>query len=149
MGSTDLRALPLCEIYRYMSVALSDARAQMMFPSSELEIAFALENKGLPATEIRQRIDEAMRYFGLTQLMQQDSQKTSGGEQRLLLFAICRVMQNPILLLDEPEASLSESSMQLLKRWLKELKAEGRIIVLATHNEELAGLADQELRLSR
>lgn len=146
--SINLRELPLCEIYRYMSVALSDARAQMMFPSSELEIAFALENMGLPATEIRQRIDQAAAYFGFTGLLQQDFQKLSGGEQRLLLFAICEAMHSPILLFDEPEAGLSQGSMALLTRWLKELRAAGRIVIIATHNDELTELADQAINLS-
>ncbi|MCB5252152.1 MAG: ABC transporter ATP-binding protein [Candidatus Cloacimonadaceae bacterium] len=147
-GSINLRKLPLCEIYRYMSVALGDAAAQMMFPSCELEIAFALENKTLPAAEIRRRIDAAAAYFGFTSLLQQDSQGLSGGEQRLLLFAICQAMQNPILLFDEPETGLSLSSMALLKGWLQELKAEGRIVILATHNQELIDLADLEIKLS-
>lgn len=147
-GSTDLRKPPLCEIYRYMSVALGDAGAQMMFPTCELELAFALENKGLPAAEIRRRIDAAAAYFGFTSILQQDSQGLSGGEQRLLLFAICQAMQNPILLFDEPETGLSLSSMALLKRWLQELKAEGRIVVIATHNQELIDLADLEIKLS-
>lgn len=147
LDSLNLRELPLCEIYRYMSVALSDARGQMMFPSSELEIAFALENMGLPATEIRQKIDSAAAYFGFTGLLQQDSQKLSGGEQRLLLFAICEAMHSPILLFDEPEAGLSQGSMALLTRWLKELRTAGRIVIIATHNDELIELADQVIRL--
>ena len=147
LDTTDLRALPLCEIYRYMSVALSDARAQMMFPTSELEIAFALENMGLPAAEIRQRIDEAAAYFGFTGLLEQDSQKLSGGEQRLLLFAICQAMGSSILLFDEPEAGLSVGSMRLLIKWLEELRAGGRIVIIATHNQELIDLADQTIKL--
>ncbi|MCB5261613.1 MAG: energy-coupling factor ABC transporter ATP-binding protein [Candidatus Cloacimonetes bacterium] len=147
LDSINLRELPLCEIYRYMSVALSDAKSQMMFPTCELEIAFALENMALPADEIRQRIDAAASYFGFTSLLQQDSQKLSGGEQRLLLFAICQALRSPILLFDEPEAGLSQSSMTLLIRWLAELKAEGRIVIIATHNDELIGLADQQIKL--
>ena len=147
LDSINLRELPLCEIYRYMSVALSDARGQMMFPSSELEIAFALENMGLPTAEIRQRIDAAAAYFGFSGMMQQDSQKLSGGEQRLLLFAICEAMHSPILLFDEPEAGLSQGSMALLTRWLKELRSAGRIVIIATHNDELTELADQQINL--
>lgn len=149
LGSTDLREIPLCEIYRYMSVAPGDARAQMMFPTSELEIAFALENQGLPADEIRERIDQAVDYFGFNHLLLQDPQKLSGGEQRLLLFAICHAMQNPMLLFDEPEAGLSGSSMSLLMKWLKELRAQGRIVILATHSEKLAALADRRQLLGR
>jgi energy-coupling factor transporter ATP-binding protein EcfA2 len=147
LDSINLRELPLCEIYRYMSVALSDARGQMMFPSCELEIAFALENMGLPATEIRQRIDAAAAYFGFSSMLQQDSQKLSGGEQRLLLFAICQAMHSPILLFDEPEAGLSQGSMALLTQWLKELRSAGRIVIIATHNDALTELADQVIRL--
>jgi energy-coupling factor transporter ATP-binding protein EcfA2 len=148
LDSTDLRAIALCEMYRYMSVGLSDAGMQMMFPTVELELAFALENMGLTAAKMRHRISAAADFFGLQKLLLQAPQALSGGEQRLLLFAICDVMQSPILLLDEPETGLSQTSLHLLCQWLQKLKAAGKIVVLATHNEQLIRLSDARIALS-
>lgn len=149
LGETNLRELPLCEIYRYMSVGLSDAAMQLLLPTCELELAFALENMGLPPEKIRQRITAAAAEFKLEGLLNQDPQSLSGGEQRLLLFAICLAMQNPILLLDEPESGLSPASLNLLCSWLTRLKANAQIIILATHDEQLIQLSDQQINLDR
>ncbi len=147
-GDIDLKKVPLCETYQHMSVALCDASMQLFFPSCELELAFALENRGMQPSIIRSRIDASLKRFGLDPLIFECPQKLSGGEQRLLIFAICESLQNPILLLDEPETGLSHGSMSILTDWLRELRQRGVISFIATHNEEIIALADKEIRLS-
>jgi len=141
--------VPLCEIFRYISVSLCDAGMQLLFPSCELELAFALENQGLEPSLIRQRIQSSLARFGLSELSGSTPQKLSGGEQRLLSFAICDSMQSPIMLLDEPETGLSSGSFKLLQDWLQEQKEKGVIIILATHNEDLVSIADQKITLGK
>jgi len=122
---------------------------QLLFPSCELELAFALENQGLEPSLIRQRIQSSLARFGLSELSGSTPQKLSGGEQRLLSFAICDSMQSPIMLLDEPETGLSSGSFKLLQDWLQEQKEKGVIIILATHNEDLVSIADQKITLGK
>jgi energy-coupling factor transporter ATP-binding protein EcfA2 len=146
-GAKSLRDIPLAEVFRFMSVAPADAKEQMLLPTVELEIAFALENMGLDSGEIERRISASASRFGLSDLLQAAPQKLSGGEQRLLLFAICDSMQNPVLLMDEPETGLSDASLDLLCAWLQELREQGRAIILATHHPRLMQLADKQIKL--
>ncbi|MDD4687266.1 MAG: ABC transporter ATP-binding protein [Candidatus Cloacimonetes bacterium] len=149
VGKQALTEIPLCEISRLMSVAVADAQSMLLMPTVELEIAFALENKGLEPQIIRERIAQAASRFGLMNMLPLAPQKLSGGEQRLLLFAMCDALQNPILLLDEPETGLSANALELLVAWLKTLRNEGKAIVLSSHNPQLISLADNQIKLDK
>jgi energy-coupling factor transport system ATP-binding protein len=142
-----LHSLPLCEIFRYMAVVLADAKAQLMFPTLESELAFALENMAVPSPLIRQRITAALDFFGLAYPLHKAPHLLSGGEQRLLLLASAQAMDSPIVLLDEPERGLSKSSLKLLLSWLKSLCQKGRIVILASHNPEVLSACDQRILL--
>jgi energy-coupling factor transporter ATP-binding protein EcfA2 len=148
-GDTHLSEIPQAEVFRFMSVALAEAKEQMLMPTVELEIAFALENMGLESSEIAKRVEASAARFGLGHLLQASSQKLSGGEQRLLLFAICDSMQNPVLLLDEPETGLSGASLDMLCDWLQEQRQQGNAVILASHNPRLIQMADQHIYLDQ
>lgn len=139
--------MPLSEIYRIMAVSLSDTKSQFMFPTVEYELAFALENMAIPAPIIRQRIDAATARFGIAALINKAPLQLSGGEQKLVVLAMCDAMDSPILLLDEPERGLSPSSLQLLQNWLLELKEQGRMVIMATHNSTLLAGCDRRMRI--
>jgi len=149
LGFTNLDVIPLCEIYRFISVALADTRDQILMPTLELEIAFALENMGLDMLEIRRKVEQSAARFGLSHLLQEAPQKLSGGEQRKLLFAICDSMQSSILMMDEPETGLSNASMETLCNWLNEKREAGKGIVLATHDARLIKMADTIICLDK
>lgn len=142
-----LMDMPLSEIYRIMAVSLSDTKSQFMFPTVEYELAFALENMAIPAPIIRQRIDAATARFGISALIDKAPLQLSGGEQKLVVLAMCDAMDSPILLLDEPERGLSPSSLQLLQNWLLELKEQGRMVIMATHNSTLLAGCDRRMRI--
>lgn len=142
-----LHELPLCEIYRYMAVVLADADAQLMFPTIESELAFALENMALPSDLIRQRISSALDYFGLDYPTHKAPHLLSGGEQRLLLLSVVEAMDCPIVLLDEPERGLSKTSLKLLLNWLDKLRSQGRIVILASHHPDILCVCDQRIAL--
>jgi energy-coupling factor transporter ATP-binding protein EcfA2 len=142
-----LHTLPLCEIYRWMAVVLTDAKAQLMLPTVETELAFALENMAVPSLLIRSRITKAAEFFGIIPLMDKAPHQLSGGEQRLLLLAMAEALDSPIVLLDEPERGLSEASFNLLIKWLNALAKRGRIVILATHNPALLASCDKLIEM--
>lgn len=149
LNGISLEEIPLCEVYRHISVVLANAGDQLLMPTVELELAFALENMGLASAEIRLRVERAAARFGLESLLQASPRKLSGGEQRKLLFAICECMETPILMLDEPETGLSGKALDLLCDWLNELREDGRGIIIASHNPRLISMADTTIALDK
>ena len=95
------------------------------------DIAFGLENMGLPKDEINRRIDEWLDRFELTRFANQPSQTLSGGEKRIAALATVLAMTPSCLILDEPTSFLDARARKRLENALTQSNC-ARII--ATHN---------------
>ena len=71
----------------------------------------------------------------------------SGGEQQRVCIARALVNSPEIIFADEPTGNLDEQNEQLVLALLRQLHAEGRTIVMVTHNPELGKVADRVIRL--
>lgn len=149
LAGTDLRPIPLCERFRWLAYQMSDPDSQIFFPRVEKELAFSLENLGLPAAEIRRRIDASAEFFGLAGLGGQEPSTLSCGQKKLLLLALCDSLAAPLILLDEPSASLSSTARERLGAWLELSRKQGRIIIMAEHDLSLQKYSSQCLDLRR
>ena len=142
LGQTDLQAIPLKEKFHYLWHQLSDAEAQLFFPDCLSELAFALEHLALPPENIIAKINLAIAQFGLEKMLQRDPSTLSGGEKKLLLCAVAETIDPPLLLLDEPLNGLDKQATDLVFKWLKNKKEQGKIIVVADHNPLMETVAD-------
>ena len=108
--------------------------AQAVLDRVEGEIAFALENSGLPAVEMRPRVEQALALLGLEQLRQRPLNTLSGGERQRVAVAAALVLQPQLLVLDEPTSQLDPEAAHTLLAALARLNRElGLTIVLAEH----------------
>ena len=81
-----------------------------------------------------QMIHEAAEICGITELLNQDINKVSGGERQLAFLARSLVQDSKIIIMDEPTSSLDFGKQQNFFKLLLELKEKGKTVIFTTHN---------------
>ena len=98
------------------------------------EITFALENLSYSYEEIQIRIKKAITLAETTQFLDRDLVSLSGGEKQRASLTVLLAMDAPILLLDEPFASIDEASRFELIQLLGKLRDMGKTIIVCDHD---------------
>ncbi|KAA6227292.1 ABC transporter ATP-binding protein [Campylobacter sp. LR286c] len=88
-----------------------------------------------------------LEKVGLSHRISHLPSQLSGGEQQRVCIARALINNPDIILADEPTGNLDETNEQIVLNTLKELKKEGKTIILITHNPELAESADRSIHL--
>ncbi len=113
----------------------------------------ALDNVLLPTFYAKHKanIDDAKKILervGLSDRMQNTPGQLSGGQQQRVAIARALINDPQVILADEPTGNLDSKSGEDVMRILRELNAEGRTVILVTHDDELAAKANRTIRLS-
>ncbi len=112
------------------------------------EIAFGLENTGVPPDEMHRRIGQVMRLTGITDLAERSPYALSGGQQQRVALASILVMEPKILVLDEPTSQLDPIGAREVFAVIKALSEQGRTVVMVEHKVEwVAAFADRVIAL--
>lgn len=110
----------------------------------EEDVAFALENMGVEPSEIRRRVDEALKTVGMYEYKNHAPHRLSGGQKQRVAIAGIIAMEPDCILLDEPTAMLDPKGRNEVMKTIKMLNREkGITIVLITHYMEEATQADR------
>ena len=109
------------------------------------ELAFGLENLGMPQGEIAARVAETAAYFGIEDWFEQSTATLSGGQKQILNLAGVIVMEPALLLLDEPTAQLDPIAASEFIAALRRLNRElGLTVLIVEHRlEEIVPAADR------
>jgi energy-coupling factor transporter ATP-binding protein EcfA2 len=107
---------------RQVGILFQNPDNQMVAMVVEKELAFALENQGMPMPEMEERVSEALRSMQITQLRRRLTNELSGGEKQRVALAAVMIQNPPILVLDEPDSFLDEAGRKLLKHELAVLR---------------------------
>lgn len=111
------------------------------------ELAFGLENLGLPRSEMEIRIDRVLARLGIEHLAEREPFALSGGEQQRVAIASIVTMGTQLLVLDEPTAQLDPVGTASVGRLLDELARDGTAILCAEHDPTILGGLDRCLVL--
>ncbi|MGB9722908.1 MAG: ABC transporter ATP-binding protein [Chloroflexia bacterium] len=134
---------------RLAGLVFQNPEAQGVAPTVEEELAFAMENHGLPEALMRRRIEEVMDWLGISHLRGRRLETLSGGERQRVAVGAVLTLRPRLLLLDEPTSQLDPQGAEEVLEALERLKRTlGLTVILAEHRlERVLGRADRILYL--
>ncbi|MBI5965542.1 MAG: ABC transporter ATP-binding protein [Chloroflexi bacterium] len=126
----------LSQISQKIGTVLQDPERQILGTKVVNEVAFGLENLGMPREEIYSRVDEALNFLKIPHLRNRETFNLSGGEKQKVALAGVLAMRPSIVLLDEPLASLDPASAQDTLDAVRLLADQGLSILMVEHRVE-------------
>ena len=139
----------LYDIRQRVGMVFQNPDNQIVATVVEEDVAFALENLGVPPEEIRRRVDEAMRMTGIYKHRLKGPHKLSGGQKQRVAIAGVIAMRPDCLVLDESTAMLDPRGREKVMSTIGHLNRDFGITVVAiTHYMEEAAQADRVLVMS-
>lgn len=132
-----------------VGLVMQDPDSQLVADTVEHELAFGMENFGLPRGVMRRRLAEIAGFFGLEPLLNRPVDELSGGQKQMVNLASVLLLQPRLLLLDEPLAQLDPIAARDLLGMIRRLNEEwGITVLLCEHRvDELLPMADRVIRL--
>jgi energy-coupling factor transporter ATPase len=111
---------------------------QLFALSIEKDVAFGLENLGVPREKIRERVEWALKLTDINDLRERSPHEVSGGQQQRVAIAAVLAMQPEIIVLDEPTSFLDPLSAEKIFEVIHNLnKKLGLTVVLVEHRLDL------------
>lgn len=123
------------EVRKTVSMVFQNPDNQLVATVVEEDVAFALENMGVPPAEIRKRVDDALRAVGMYEYRAQAPHRLSGGQKQRIAIAGVIAMMPRCVVLDEPTAMLDPHGREEVISTIERLNREmGITVVLITHH---------------
>lgn len=139
----------LMEMRQKVGMVFQNPDNQIVATVVEEDVAFALENLGVPRDEMRCRVDDAMQMAGIYKYREKAPHKLSGGQKQRVAIAGVIAMRPDCLILDESTAMLDPRGRAQVMKTIRNLRDAGISIVSITHYMEEAAQADRILVMSR
>ena len=117
----------------YVGSVFQNPKSQFFTLEVASELAFGCENLGIRPEEIRRRINEVGKDFGIAHLLERQLFALSGGQKQKVACGSVATMQPRVLLLDEPSSNLDRQATDELHEIISHWKAQGRTILVAEH----------------
>jgi energy-coupling factor transport system ATP-binding protein len=127
------------EVRKHLGVLFQNPENGLVAPFVEDDVAFGLENLGVPREEMRERVARAIRTVGLEGFERREPHTLSGGEKQRVALAGLLVAEPEILVLDEPTSMLDSAGRMEVLEYLHALQSEKTVLHVTHHLEELTG----------
>ncbi len=127
------------DIRKTCAMVFQNPDNQIVASVVEEDVAFALENMGLPPAEIRRRVDDALKAVGMYEFRGHAPHKLSGGQKQRVAIAGVIAMMPRCVVFDEPTAMLDPSGRKEVMRVIRDLNSRfGITVILITHHMDEA-----------
>ena len=137
VGDADPIALTPRRMGRHVGLVFQDPEAQFVVSTVEDELAFGMENFGVPPSVMRQRIETVLARLGIGHLRGRRVETLSGGEKQRVAIGAVLTLQPDVLVLDEPTSQLDPQGAADVLAAIDDLHREaGLTVVLADHRVE-------------
>ena len=125
-------------LHQRIGFIFQDSDAQLFCASVEDEVAFGPLQMGVSEQEVAQRVDDVCTLVGIEDLRKRAPYNLSGGEKKKVAIACILSMNPDVYCFDEPLNGLDQKTRAWLLGFLHELKAAGKTLIIATHDQSLA-----------
>ena len=139
----------LYDIRQTVGMVFQNPDNQIVATVVEEDVAFALENLGVPQDEMRRRVDDSMKMAGIYEYRERAPHILSCGQKQRVAIAGVVAMRPDCLILDEATAMLDPRGRRQVMKTIRQLREAGISIVAITHYMEEAAQADRVLVMSR
>lgn len=135
---------PIHELAKRVGLVFQNPENQLFALSVEKDVAFGLENLGIPRDEMRKKVDWALKLTDIYELRERAPHELSGGQQQRVAIASVLAMQPEVIILDEPTSFLDPLSAKKIFEVIHDLNRNlGLTVVLVEHRLDLtAGYSD-------
>lgn len=134
----------LYEIRQEVGMVFQNPDNQIVATVVEEDVAFALENLGVPPEEIRRRVDAALKKVGMYEYREHAPHRLSGGQKQRVAIAGIIAMEPRCVVLDEPTAMLDPKGRREVMATVRQLNSElGITVVIITHYMDEAAMCER------
>lgn len=137
------------EIRRNVGLVLQNPDNQLVASIVEEDVAFGPENLGIEPSEIRRRVDDALKTVDMYEYRNYAPHKLSGGQKQRVAIAGIIAMEPKCIVFDEPTAMLDPKGRDEVLNSIKTLNQRGITIILITHYMDEAVLADRVILMDK
>ena len=132
---------------RRVGLVFQDTDVQLFSASVLEEVAFAPLQLGITREEVNRRVEQALEDLRILALRHRPPHRLSGGEKRRVALASVLSLDPQVWLLDEPTSGLDPRSQGWLVDFILKLRAEGRTVITATHDLDVAMQIASQVRV--
>ena len=135
-----LEGARVSDVSPLVGMVFQDFEAQLFSTNVALEIAFTMQQIGMPREEIASRVEPALAAVGLTGFAHRDPTSLSGGEKQRLAIAAVLALRPGVIVLDEPTTDLDPEGKAEVFALIRTLREQGLSLIVIEHEaDELRG----------
>ena len=138
------------DLRRQIGMVFQNPDNQFVGATVEDDVAFGLENQGLPREEMKKRVAESLELVGMLDFKKREPARLSGGQKQRVAIAGVVALRPAILILDEATSMLDPEGRRELIQIVQEIRKDHQMTVVSiTHDLEEVAMSDRVLVMKK